>query len=90
LCATTTLSSFINEGFISIKYFLQEGNRGLPLYTRSNEDFRFSRKSAKLSPYTRRDWKIFLLSWFIGNAWWSIVVFSGLSILEWAWTWLKG
>ncbi len=39
---------------------------------------------------TRRDWKIFLLSWFIGNAWWSIVVFSGLSILEWAWTWLRG
>jgi len=34
---------------------------------------------------TRRDGKMFLLSWFIGNAWWLIVVFSGLSILEWTW-----
>lgn len=34
---------------------------------------------------TRRDWKIFLLSWFLGNAWWSVVCFTGLSALEWLW-----
>ena len=34
---------------------------------------------------TRRDWKIFLLSWFIGNAWWSVVCFTGISAVEWLW-----
>ncbi len=28
---------------------------------------------------SRRDWRIFLLSWLIGNAWWSVVCFTGLS-----------
>lgn len=36
---------------------------------------------------TRRDWRIFLLSWLIGNAWWSIVVFTGLSAVQWLWNW---
>ena len=39
---------------------------------------------------TRRDWRIFLLSWLIGNAWWSIVVFTGLSAVQWLWNWVKG
>jgi hypothetical protein len=34
---------------------------------------------------TRRDWNIFLLSWFIGNAWWSVVCFTGISAVEWLW-----
>lgn len=34
---------------------------------------------------TRRDWNIFLLSWFIGNAWWSVVCFTGISAVEWVW-----
>ncbi len=34
---------------------------------------------------TRRDWNIFLLSWFIGNAWWSVVCFTGISAIEWLW-----
>jgi hypothetical protein len=38
---------------------------------------------------TRRDWRIFLLSWLIGNAWWSVVCFTGLSAVEWVWNWLK-
>ncbi len=38
---------------------------------------------------TRQDWKIFLLSWLIGNAWWSAVCFTGLSAVEWVWNWLK-
>jgi hypothetical protein len=37
---------------------------------------------------TRRDWRIFLLSWVIGNVWWSIVVFTGLSAVQWLWNWL--
>ncbi len=39
---------------------------------------------------TRRDWRIFLLSWLIGNAWWSVVCFTGLSAVEWVWNWMKG
>ncbi len=34
---------------------------------------------------TRRDWRIFLLSWFIGNAWWSAACFTGISAVEWVW-----
>jgi len=36
---------------------------------------------------TRRDWKILLLSWLIGNAWWSVVYFTGLSAVQWGWAW---
>jgi hypothetical protein len=39
---------------------------------------------------TRRDWHIFLLSWLIGNAWWSVICFTGISAVEWVWTWIKG
>ncbi len=34
---------------------------------------------------TRRDWRIFLLSWFIGNAYWSLLCFGGVSALAWLW-----
>ena len=37
-----------------------------------------------------RDWRIFLLSWIIGNVWWSIVCFSGISAVEWVWKFIKG
>ncbi len=36
---------------------------------------------------TRRDWRIFLLSWLIANAWWSVVCFTGLSAVQWLWAW---
>jgi hypothetical protein len=39
---------------------------------------------------TRRDWKIFLLSWLIANAWWSVVCFTGLSAVQWLWAWWMG
>jgi hypothetical protein len=39
---------------------------------------------------TRRDWKIFLLSWLIGNTWWSVVCFTGLSAVQWVWAWIRG
>jgi hypothetical protein len=38
---------------------------------------------------TRRDWLIFLLSWLIGNAWWSVVCFTGLSAVQWLWAWAR-
>jgi hypothetical protein len=38
---------------------------------------------------TRRDWRIFLLSWLIGNAWWSVVCFTGLSVVQLLWAWWK-
>ena len=38
----------------------------------------------------RADWKNFLLSWLIGNVYWSIVCFGGVSALVWLWTWIKG
>ncbi len=39
---------------------------------------------------TRRDWRIFLLSWLIGNAWWSVVCFTGLTAVQWLWAWVRG
>jgi len=36
-----------------------------------------------------RDWRIFLLSWLIANAWWSVVCFTGLSAVQWVWAWWK-
>jgi hypothetical protein len=39
---------------------------------------------------TRRDWRIFLLSWLIANAWWSVVCFTGLSAVQWVWAWMRG
>ncbi|MDZ4205853.1 MAG: hypothetical protein U1C12_01415 [Patescibacteria group bacterium] len=32
---------------------------------------------------TRRDWEIFLVSFLISNAWWTTVVFTGLTVGEW-------
>ena len=37
-----------------------------------------------------RDWRNFLFSWLIGNIWWSIVCFSGISAVEWVWKFIKG
>ncbi len=39
---------------------------------------------------TRRDWRIFLLSWLIANAWWSVVCFTGLSAVQWLRAWMRG
>lgn len=32
-----------------------------------------------------RDWRIFLTSFVIANAWWTFAVFTGLEVGEWAW-----
>jgi hypothetical protein len=34
---------------------------------------------------SRRDWRIFWASWFIGNAYWTFVCFGGVKALRWAW-----
>ena len=38
---------------------------------------------------TPRDWRIFLLSWLIGNTSWSLLCFGGVSTLLWLWTQIK-
>lgn len=38
---------------------------------------------------TPRDWRIFLLSWLIGNAYWSLMCFGGVSALVWLWAQIK-
>ncbi|MEI6214194.1 MAG: hypothetical protein WCP10_08820 [Desulfuromonadales bacterium] len=32
-----------------------------------------------------RDWRIFLWSWFIGNGYWAVTCWLGVSALEWVW-----
>lgn len=34
---------------------------------------------------SQRDWKIFLGSLLIGNIYWTLAVFAGISIVEWLW-----
>lgn len=43
-------------------------------------------RRGSFSGMSARDWRIFILSWFIGNAWWSVVCFTGVTILIWIWT----
>ncbi len=35
----------------------------------------------------RTDWRNFLLSWFVGNIYWSVICFTGISAIVWIWTW---
>lgn len=37
----------------------------------------------------RIDWRNFMLSWLIGNAYWSVVCFTGVSALVWIWRWVN-
>jgi hypothetical protein len=39
---------------------------------------------------SRRDWRIFLGSWLIGNAYWTMACWLGVSVMEWAWNAVKG
>jgi hypothetical protein len=34
---------------------------------------------------SRRDWRIFLASWFIGNVYWIVACYMGISLVEWLW-----
>jgi len=35
-----------------------------------------------------RDWRIFLLSWLIANAWWSLLCFAGVETAVGLWKWM--
>jgi len=39
---------------------------------------------------TAHSWRIFLLSWFIGNAWWSLLCYAGVETIAGLWRWLGG
>lgn len=41
--------------------------------------------SHRYNGLSNRDWKIFLGSVLIGNAYWTLAVFAGISIVEWLW-----
>ncbi len=36
-----------------------------------------------------RDWRIFLLSWLIGNAWWSLLCYAGVESIVGLWHWIR-
>jgi hypothetical protein len=38
---------------------------------------------------SRRDWRIFWASWFIGNVWWSLLCFAGVETATELWRWLR-
>lgn len=42
-------------------------------------------RRGKFNGMTRRDWTIFLASWFIGNAYWILACYMGISFVEWLW-----
>lgn len=39
----------------------------------------------KFSGMGRRDWKIFMGSLLVGNAYWTLACFMGLTLVEWGW-----
>lgn len=44
----------------------------------------YMRKEAHdYSKMDKRDWKVFLVSFVIGNLWWTVAMFSGVSVLQW-------
>lgn len=51
----------------------------------------YMRKGAyQFTGMNRRDWKIFLGSLIIGNAYWTLACFMGISLAEWAWKVIAG
>lgn len=39
---------------------------------------------------SRRDWRIFLASFFISNAYWILACYMGISFVEWVWQMVRG
>lgn len=39
---------------------------------------------------SRRDWRNFLVSWFLGNAYWAFVCFGGIQAAQWVWRHWRG
>jgi hypothetical protein len=42
-------------------------------------------RHGKFSGMSRRDWKIFMGSLLVGNAYWTLACFMGITLVEWGW-----
>lgn len=47
-------------------------------------------RRGKFNGMTRRDWRIFFISLFIGNGYWILACYMGITLVEWAWQGVKG
>ena len=47
-------------------------------------------RKGKFNGMTRRDWRIFFMSLLIGNGYWIIACYMGITLIEWAWQGVKG
>jgi hypothetical protein len=44
----------------------------------------------KINGMILRDWKIFSGSFVIGNGYWILACYMGITLIEWAWQGMKG
>jgi hypothetical protein len=42
-------------------------------------------RRGKFSGMSRRDWKIFMFSLLLGNAYWTLACYMGITLVEWVW-----
>lgn len=89
------------EAIKELKHYEGDGwfRRGLAWLLKKGDPFACIVLSIKCDPFittaylrhgafngmTRRDWKIFVASWLIGNVYWSLACFGGVSVLAWLW-----
>ena len=47
-------------------------------------------RHSKFNGMSKRDWKIFLSSLLLGNAYWTLACYMGITLLEWGWKRIMG
>jgi hypothetical protein len=47
-------------------------------------------RHGKFSGMTKRDWTIFMSSLILGNAYWTLACYMGISLFEWGWKAVEG
>ncbi|MCX5903466.1 MAG: hypothetical protein NTV89_08340 [Proteobacteria bacterium] len=47
-------------------------------------------RKGKFNGMMGRDWRIFFISLLIGNGYWIIACYMGITLVEWAWRGVKG
>ncbi|MFA6498484.1 MAG: hypothetical protein WC256_04310 [Desulfurivibrionaceae bacterium] len=47
-------------------------------------------RQGKFTGMGRRDWTIFMASWLIGNIYWALACYMGISLVEWVWQAVRG
>jgi hypothetical protein len=47
-------------------------------------------RHGKFNGMNRRDWSVFMSSLILGNAYWTLAVYMGISLVEWAWKAVAG